>query len=104
MGAEALALCGTVENPLNSCNAFCAIDAEIVSTVVRQLQVRLPQNFDVASPADVLADSEKILDLATRLGQTELAKTALQRIESLLGTMPSDRREIMAQERAALKL
>jgi len=79
-------------------------NVETLSRALTQLSVRLPESFDVTSAAETLANVEKILDLATKLNQTELAKSALQRLESLLGTLSSERREALAAERAALHL
>ncbi|HYF49507.1 MAG TPA: hypothetical protein VEJ63_08880 [Planctomycetota bacterium] len=93
LGVEALAHDGT-----------SAVPHEELSRALTEISVRLPESFDVTSTAETLANLEKILELATKLGQTELAKSALQRLESLLGTLPAERREALAAERAALHL
>ena len=66
--------------------------------------VRLPESFDVATPAESLDNAQKVVDLATRLGQPELARTALQRVEAALGVLPAERREALKREREELTL
>jgi len=64
--------------------------------------VRMPESFDVTTPAESLDTSERIINLARSLGQTELARTALQRVEATLGVLPKVTREKIAAERAEM--
>ena len=68
----------------------------------REIAVRLPESFDVAPASESLDAAEKVLAVAERLGQTELARAALRRIEGALGTLPAQTRAALAAERDEL--
>ena len=66
--------------------------------------VRLPDSFDVAPANEALDGAEKLLELAEKFGQTELARAALSRIEASLGVLPAATREALRAERERLNL
>jgi len=66
--------------------------------------VRLPDSFDVAPASEALDGAEKLLELAEKFGQTELARAALSRIEASLGVLPAATREALRAERERLDL
>ncbi len=78
--------------------------AQALGVPAEGIAVRMPDSFDVGSTAESIDNSERILQLAERLGQNELAKTALQRIETALGVLPAEKREALRQEREALNI
>ena len=63
--------------------------------------VRMPEAFDVTTPAEAIEGAEKLLHVAAQYGQTELAKTALQRLEASLGVLTAQTREGLRREREA---
>ncbi|HYG77801.1 MAG TPA: hypothetical protein VEK08_22535 [Planctomycetota bacterium] len=70
-------------------------------TAAQSVVVRLPETFDVTTPAEAIDGAEKLLQVAAQFGQTQLAKTALQRLETSLGVLPAQTREALAREREA---
>ncbi len=66
--------------------------------------VRLADSFDVAPASEALDGAEKLLELAEKFGQTELARAALARIEASLGVLPAATREALRAERERLEL
>ncbi|MCY3018238.1 MAG: hypothetical protein NTW87_04295 [Planctomycetota bacterium] len=70
----------------------------------RGIVVRLPESFDVTAPSESLDTAQKVLEVAERLGQTELARAALRRIEAVLGVQPAETRAALAAERDELEL
>jgi hypothetical protein len=73
-------------------------------TDARGIVVRLAETFDVTPASESLETAEKVLGIAERLGQTELARTALGRIEAALGVLPAQTRAALVQERGTLTL
>jgi hypothetical protein len=73
-------------------------------TDVSPVIVRLPDSFDIAASEQTLVTAERLVDLAERLGQTALARTALERVEAVLGALAPEAREAMRAERDALAL
>jgi hypothetical protein len=69
----------------------------------RGIVVRLPEAFDVAPASESLDAAEKVLGVAERFGQTELARAALRRIEGTLGTLPAETRAAITGEREQLR-
>jgi len=66
--------------------------------------VRLPESFDVAASQETIATAERLVGLAERLGQTALARTALERVEAVLGALAPEVRSEMKAEREGLAL
>jgi len=64
--------------------------------------VRLPESFDVAASQETIATAERLVGLAERLGQTALARTALERVEAVLGALAPETRSELKAEREGM--
>jgi hypothetical protein len=84
-----------------------ALDANLLmerTSAPHNFTVRLPDSFDVTSPSESIEHAQQIVAIAERLGQPELARTALQRIESALGVLPAEQHAALKTERDGLQL
>jgi len=64
--------------------------------------VRLPESFDVAASQETIATAERLVGLAEKLGQTALARTALERVEAVLGALAPETRTALKVEREGM--
>lgn len=91
-------LARALEPFLSSC---LALAAEALGLDERPV-MRLPETFDVSGPQETAELTERILKVAREAGLNELGRTALARLEDLLGVLPEETRAALRREREAI--